>query len=63
MLTNTLLLCPWCHSTRLVPLTYTDQAVNRRRGLPDTRPSVKCAGCGHTLLARDVLVLMQPIPD
>lgn len=41
MLTITLLLCPWCHSTRLVPLTYTEPAVERARGLPEARPSAK----------------------
>ena len=63
MLTTTLLLCPWCHSTRLVLLTYTEPAVEGTRGLPETRPSAKCVACGRALLARDVLVRMLPRSD
>ena len=63
MPTITLLLCPWCHSTRLVLLTYTVPAVAGTRDLPGTRPSAKCVACGHALLARDVPVRMLPRSD
>jgi len=62
---HTVLLCPRCHSTRLVSLTYNrpEPGVDGHWELPAERPAIKCVHCGTTLHARDVLVQMQPRHD
>jgi len=63
MLLDVLLLCPRCHSTRLVPLSYLQSARNARRYLREARPTEKCVTCGYRLRGRDVLVRMKPSAD
>lgn len=63
MLGGTVQLCPRCHSTRLVPLTYTERAWMGARDLAVALPIAKCANCGRTFQPRDFLVLMMPKVD
>lgn len=60
-----LLLCPRCHSTRLVPLTYPgpEPEFDELRALPVERPTVKCAQCGRAFRAQDFLVRIRPQTD